>query len=199
MHDHVNKLRQNVGLETWKWRQIVTSQTANTKYKWPPYDPEPKTPHENFLRMPLFLPLKFFVKRALPFYEMQANTRSEYNYCEMPANSNALRAWAWSSSKSMITFLHIEADHKIWHTTLSALLCDVGVGKTNIMLSYRVDNQQWTNLQCRREAVLPLLVFSRDLFFSVVSGVLGFLLKMFFLILVKFGNVCCITVFSIQE
>ena len=23
---HVNKLRQNVGLETWKWRQIVTSQ-----------------------------------------------------------------------------------------------------------------------------------------------------------------------------
>ena len=33
--------------------QIVTSQTAHTKYKWPPYDPEPKTPHENFLRTPL--------------------------------------------------------------------------------------------------------------------------------------------------
>jgi len=41
----VNKLRQNVGLETWIWRQIVTSQMAHTKYKWPPY--------ENFLRTPL--------------------------------------------------------------------------------------------------------------------------------------------------
>jgi len=30
---YVNKLRQNVGLETWKLRQIVTSQTAHTKYK----------------------------------------------------------------------------------------------------------------------------------------------------------------------
>jgi len=34
---HVNKLRQNVSLETWLWRQIVTSQTAHTKHKWPPY------------------------------------------------------------------------------------------------------------------------------------------------------------------
>jgi len=41
---YVNKLRQNVGLETCKWRQIVASQTAHTKYKWPPYDPEPTTP-----------------------------------------------------------------------------------------------------------------------------------------------------------
>jgi len=32
----VNKLRQNVGLKTWIWRQIVTSQTAHSKYKWPP-------------------------------------------------------------------------------------------------------------------------------------------------------------------
>ena len=53
MHYYVKKLRQNVGLETWKWRQIVTSQTANTKYKWTPFDPEPKPPHENFLRTPL--------------------------------------------------------------------------------------------------------------------------------------------------
>jgi len=29
MHYYVNKLHQNVGLETWKWRQIVTSQTAH--------------------------------------------------------------------------------------------------------------------------------------------------------------------------
>jgi len=28
---YVNKRRQNVGLKTWKWRQIVTSQTAHTK------------------------------------------------------------------------------------------------------------------------------------------------------------------------
>jgi len=42
MHYYVNKLRQNVGLETWKWRQVVTSQAAQTKYKWSPYDPYPK-------------------------------------------------------------------------------------------------------------------------------------------------------------
>jgi len=33
----VNKLRQNGGVETIIWRQIVTSQTAHTKYKWPLY------------------------------------------------------------------------------------------------------------------------------------------------------------------
>jgi len=36
----VNKLRQKVGLETWIWRQTVTSQTAHTKHKWPPYATE---------------------------------------------------------------------------------------------------------------------------------------------------------------
>jgi len=41
---YVNKLRQSGGLETWKWRQILTSQTAHTKCKWPPYDPEPNLP-----------------------------------------------------------------------------------------------------------------------------------------------------------
>ena len=45
---YVNKRRQNVGLETCKWRQIVTSQTAHTKYKWPPYDPEPNPPPWKF-------------------------------------------------------------------------------------------------------------------------------------------------------
>ena len=44
MHYYVKKLRQNVGLETCKWREIVTSQTANTKYKWPRNDPEPNPP-----------------------------------------------------------------------------------------------------------------------------------------------------------
>jgi len=37
---YVNKLRQNIGLETWIWRKIVTSQTAHTKYKQPPYATE---------------------------------------------------------------------------------------------------------------------------------------------------------------
>jgi len=44
---YVNKLRQNVGLETWKRRRIVTSQRAHTKYKCPPYDPE-RTPPWKF-------------------------------------------------------------------------------------------------------------------------------------------------------
>ena len=57
---YVNKLRQTVGLETWKFRQIVTSQTAHTKCKWPPYDPEPPPlpAHENFLPTPL-IPFHF--------------------------------------------------------------------------------------------------------------------------------------------
>ena len=37
---YFNKLRQNVGLETLIWRQIVKSQTAHTKDKWPPYASE---------------------------------------------------------------------------------------------------------------------------------------------------------------
>jgi len=32
---YVKKFPQNVGLVTWIWRQIVTSQTVHTKYKWP--------------------------------------------------------------------------------------------------------------------------------------------------------------------
>jgi len=36
----VNKLRQNVDLERLIWPQIVTSQTAHTKYKWLPYATE---------------------------------------------------------------------------------------------------------------------------------------------------------------
>jgi len=45
---YVNKLRQNVGLETWIWRHIVTSQTAHTKYKWPPYATEWNPPMKIF-------------------------------------------------------------------------------------------------------------------------------------------------------
>ena len=50
--NYVNKLRQNDGLETWIWRQIVMSQIAHTKYKWPSYSIE-WNPHEIFLRTPL--------------------------------------------------------------------------------------------------------------------------------------------------
>ena len=34
---YVNKLRQIFGLETWLWRQIMTSQRGHIQYKWPPY------------------------------------------------------------------------------------------------------------------------------------------------------------------
>jgi len=49
---YVNKLRQKVGLETWIWRQIVTTQRPQTTNKLPPYATE-WNPHENFLRTPV--------------------------------------------------------------------------------------------------------------------------------------------------
>jgi len=52
---YVHKLRQNVGLETWIWRQIVTSQTGDTKDEWPPNATEWTPPIENFLRTPLVM------------------------------------------------------------------------------------------------------------------------------------------------
>ena len=52
---YVNKLRQKVGFETWIWRQKVTSQTAHTKHKWPPYATE-WTP-----------PWKFCVRHCIAF------------------------------------------------------------------------------------------------------------------------------------
>jgi len=54
----VNKLRQNVGFETCIWRQIMTSQTAHTKYKWPLYATEWKFPNKNFLRASLLTSVK---------------------------------------------------------------------------------------------------------------------------------------------
>jgi len=45
---YVNKLRQNVGMETWIWRHIVTSQTAHTKCKWSPYATEWTPPMKIF-------------------------------------------------------------------------------------------------------------------------------------------------------
>jgi len=37
---YVNKLRQKFSLDTWIWRQIVTSQRPHTTNKWPPYATE---------------------------------------------------------------------------------------------------------------------------------------------------------------
>ena len=45
---YVNKLRQNVGLETWIWRQIVTSQRPHITSKWPPYATEWNPPMKIF-------------------------------------------------------------------------------------------------------------------------------------------------------
>jgi len=45
---YVNKLRQNVGLETWIWRQIVTLQRPQTINKWPPYATEWNPPMKIF-------------------------------------------------------------------------------------------------------------------------------------------------------
>jgi len=45
---YVNKLRHNVGLETWIWLQIVTSQRPHTRNKWPPYATE-WNPHTKIL------------------------------------------------------------------------------------------------------------------------------------------------------
>jgi len=52
---YVNQLRWDIGFETWVWRQIVTSQTAHTKYKWPPCATEWNPPMEIFTRTPLIL------------------------------------------------------------------------------------------------------------------------------------------------
>jgi len=77
---YVNKLRQNVGLETWKWRHIVTSQTAHTKYKWPPYDLEPKLPAWKFSSYATAYRtyIKMFLSCAAQPFEMQRNTERQY-------------------------------------------------------------------------------------------------------------------------
>jgi len=45
---YANKLRQNVGLEIWLWREILTSQTAHTIQKWRPYVTEWTPPMKIF-------------------------------------------------------------------------------------------------------------------------------------------------------
>ena len=67
---YVNNRRQNVGLETWTWRQSSTSQTASTKYKRPPLATD-RNPHENFLRTPLAV--------AIVSYSITFASRSKKN------------------------------------------------------------------------------------------------------------------------
>ena len=85
---YVNKLHQNVGLETWKWRQIVTSQTAHTKYKWSPYDPQPKPP-----------PWKFSV---------YATVSENVLYFKVVTKSYLLKVCLWSSKKLIMWSLTIK-------------------------------------------------------------------------------------------
>ena len=61
---YFNRIRQSVGLETWKWRQVVTLQTAHTKYIWPLYDPQPKHPHES-TPLPMTTRTEFIVLKVL--------------------------------------------------------------------------------------------------------------------------------------
>ena len=60
---YVNKLRQNVGLETRIWRQIVTSQRPYTTNKWPPYATEWTPPHEHFPHTSLLRRRRLWISR----------------------------------------------------------------------------------------------------------------------------------------
>ena len=82
---YVNKRRQIVGLETWKWRQIVTSQTAHTKCKWPPYDPE-QTPPWKFSAYGILLDTELSddkdIQRQLRYQYCAANKlRASFSRC----------------------------------------------------------------------------------------------------------------------
>jgi len=103
MHYYVDKLRQNVGLETWQWRQIVKSQAAQTKYKWPPYDPYPKRPHENFLRTPLLgagLRNPEILKNQTNEYKFAAGRKSLFcsSLKKIPEQQLNVRSWATFSA-----------------------------------------------------------------------------------------------------
>jgi len=82
---YVNKLRRNFGLETLKWRQIVTSQTAHTKYKWPPYVTAWNPPMEIFCArhcwMCLKLHLEWLLKPAMSKPRCKGRMRSCRKFC----------------------------------------------------------------------------------------------------------------------
>ena len=118
---YVNKLRQNVGLETWKWRQIVTSQTAHTKCKWPPYDPEPNPPNENFLRTPLDITchvphiFRFRFRNILVSY--QAVPLTFYNKIALMAVSCKTCLSCLSGSSSVLLYCGYSFTMFIWLMT----------------------------------------------------------------------------------
>jgi len=72
----VNELCQSVGLETSIWRQIATSQTAQTKYKLPPYATEWNPPHEILPRTPLQRGLLSYV--SLSYLRRSDNSETSY-------------------------------------------------------------------------------------------------------------------------
>jgi len=82
--NYVNKLRQNVGLKTWLWRKIVTSQTANTKYKWPPYATDRNPPPWKFsayvtVRNVSFPPCLCHILVTVRWRSMNSWTRDNWN------------------------------------------------------------------------------------------------------------------------
>jgi len=92
---YVNKRRQNVGLETWKWRQIVTSQTAHTKCKWPPYDSEPNPPPWKFSAYATVYYTQRQVSASL--WNARAYSRSSYIQSVGYTNTTLLLTWRLQS------------------------------------------------------------------------------------------------------
>jgi len=80
---HVNKLRQNLGLETWIWRQIVTSQTAHTKYKWPPHPSEWTPP------MKIFCVRHWISVTNIPISSWQLSPQTKCHQMNIPDNTTA--------------------------------------------------------------------------------------------------------------
>ena len=82
---YVYKLRPNVGLETWIWRQIVTSQTMHTKYKWPPHATDENPPW------------KFSAYATEPKrYELRNSYLANVNFL-----SETRAFWTWHTSQDL--------------------------------------------------------------------------------------------------
>jgi len=97
---YLKKLCQNVGLETWIWRQIVTSQTAHTNYKWPPYAIEWNPPHENFLRTPLlgiFSPDFHSGSVARSGKPIECMLKTVEKMLAVPNRLQKVNGWSWGS------------------------------------------------------------------------------------------------------
>ena len=59
--------------KTWIWRQIMTSQTTHTNYKWH-HTPRNETSHENFLRTPLNMQKQIVITESCLSTQQFSNT-----------------------------------------------------------------------------------------------------------------------------